>query len=90
MVNGKFVRAKPWAIGRVLAQKGQYEAIFNPGERAVRNGYTTVTPYTQKELESSQPNFVKLGKVLNTSPKKAKKLYDLWKGRLIKQLDFKR
>ena len=89
-INGQYVRGKPWAIGRVLAQKGQYEAIFDPGARAVRNGYTTVAPYSQKELESSQVNFVKLGKVLNTSPKEAKRLYDLWKGRLSKQLDFKR
>ena len=67
-------------IAEVLAMPNQYEAIFNPMGRV-----PGLKPYTAEDLAGT-PDFIKLGKLLRVSPKRASTLYYRHRAQFFSQL----
>ena len=74
------VAANNAPIAEILAAPNQYEAIFNPMGRV-----KGLKPYTVEELNAT-PNFVKLGLLLQVSPKKARTLYYFHRNQFASQI----
>tara|TARA_R100000458_G_scaffold4812_1_gene3876 strand:+ start:4051 stop:7089 length:3039 start_codon:yes stop_codon:yes gene_type:complete len=74
------VAANNAPIAEILAAPNQYEAIFNPMGRV-----KGLTPYTVEELNAT-PNFVKLGLLLQVSPKRARTLYYFHRNQFASQI----
>jgi hypothetical protein len=74
------VAANNAPIAEILAAPNQYEAIFNPMGRV-----KGLTPYTVEELNAT-PNFVKLGLLLQVSPKRARTLYYFHRNQFTSQI----
>ena len=74
------VAANNAPIAEILTAPNQYEAIFNPMGRV-----KGLTPYTAEELNAT-PNFVKLGLLLQVSPKRARTLYYFHRNQFASQI----
>tara|TARA_R100001082_G_scaffold56914_2_gene31391 strand:+ start:3706 stop:6741 length:3036 start_codon:yes stop_codon:yes gene_type:complete len=74
------VAANNAPIAEILTAPNQYEAIFNPMGRV-----KGLTPYTVEELNAT-PNFVKLGLLLQVSPKRARTLYYFHRNQFASQI----